>query len=171
VIAPLEVNVAVAQQPTDDGERLLEPLDPMVEGVAEGPVFGFVPAGPQAEDQASATDLVDRCRLLRQHGRVVERGAGHQRAQLHALGHRGQGRQCGPGFPRTPIRFAGIPVQQVVADPQGVEPNPFRGASHVPKLRPAHHALDLGELNADAKRAGHASLVHRPSPRFRHSIC
>ena len=43
-------------------------------------------------------------------------------------------------------------VQQVLAEPDGVEPEVLDGPDHVEELRPADLALDLGELDADLER-------------------
>ena len=50
---PVEVGPAVAHQLPDDGEGLLEPRDPVVEGEPEGGVLPLVPAGAEAEDAAA----------------------------------------------------------------------------------------------------------------------
>ena len=84
VEAPVEVDRAVLQQRPDDRERLLEPVDAMVERDAERPELGLVPAGAEAEDQPAAADLVDRRGLLGEDGGVVERRAGDQRPELDA---------------------------------------------------------------------------------------
>ena len=51
VEAPVEVDGAVLQQRPDDRERLLEPVDAVVEREAEGAELGLVPAGAEAEDR------------------------------------------------------------------------------------------------------------------------
>ena len=60
VVRALEVDLAVLQQPVDDGHRLLEPGDATVEGVAECLELRFVPAGAETEREPAAADLVDR---------------------------------------------------------------------------------------------------------------
>src|SRR5688500_2698275 len=55
-----EVDLPLAQERGDDGQRLLEAGGAVVEGVAEGAELRFVIAGPQAQNQPAAADLVDR---------------------------------------------------------------------------------------------------------------
>src|SRR6185503_17926725 len=57
---PVEVDGALTQEGADDGERLLEPIDAVIEREAERAELRVVPAGAETEDQAAATDLVDR---------------------------------------------------------------------------------------------------------------
>ena len=58
--------------------------------------------------------------------------------------HASHGPRGGPVLPS---------IEQVLADPDRVEPEVLDGAGHVEELRPADLALDLGELDADLERA------------------
>ena len=145
----LEINGAVTQQAADDRERLLEAVDPVVVRVAERPELGLVPAGPEAEHQPASADLVDGHRLLGEQRRVVEARAGDERAELHPARDRGDRREGRPRLPR-PARLAIRPaIEQVLAEPDRVEPEVLDRPDHVEQLRPAHLPLDLGKLDAD----------------------
>ena len=122
VEAPVEVDRAILQQCPDDRERLLEPVDAMVERDAEGAELGLVPAGAQAEDQPAAADLVDRRGLLGEDSRVVERRAGDQRAELDAVGDRSDRGENRPGLPRPTRGSVGPAIEEVLAEPDGVIP-------------------------------------------------
>src|SRR5204862_6539215 len=80
VEAPVEVDRAVPEQRPDDRERLVETGDPLLEREAEGPELDVVPARAEPEDEAATRDLVDRRRLLREQGGIVEAGAGDERS-------------------------------------------------------------------------------------------
>lgn len=90
--AAVEVAAAIPQEAPDDGEGLLEPRYPPVEGEAEGGVLPFVPACPEAEDEATTGDAVDGGGHLGEHGRRVKARGGDEGSQLDALGDRGE---CG----------------------------------------------------------------------------
>ena len=156
VPAAVEVDGAVAQERPDDRERLLEPVDPVVVRVAVGAELGLVPAGAEAEDEPAATHLVDRGGLLGEQGRVVEVRAGDQRPELDPRRRGGDRRQQRPRLPRAAGRPILPAIEEVLADPHGVEPEVLDRAGHVEELGPADLALDLGELDADLERAaGH----------------
>ena len=93
VPAAVEVDGALAQERPDDRERLLEPVDPVVEREAEGAELGLVPAGAEAEHEPAAAELVDRGGLLGEQRRVVEVRAGDERPELDPRGRRGDRRQ------------------------------------------------------------------------------
>ena len=118
-------------------------------GKPKARVLGLVPAGAEAQDQAAAADLVDRRGLLREHRRRVEARRGDERPQADPAGRGGDRGEHRPALPR-PARV-GDPrpaVQQVVADPDGVEADVLDPAGHRQLLRPAHDALHLGQLDA-----------------------
>ena len=140
------------EQRPDDGERLLEARDAVVERGAEGRELHVVPARAEPQDEPAAGDLVDRGRLLREHERRVERGRGDQRSQRDPIGGLGEGRQGRPRLPWSAALAARVPVQQVVAHPDRVEAHLLRQPCDRAQLRPADLALDLGELDADADR-------------------
>ena len=103
----------------------------------------------EPEHEAPAADLVDRRRHLRQHARRVEARAGHERPEPHALGHRRERAQQRERLPRRALRLV---IEQVVAEPDRLEPDLLGRPRHREVLGPAHVALDLGELDADAHR-------------------
>jgi hypothetical protein len=156
---PLERDAFAGQEPADDLEGLLESGPTVVEGKPEGPELDLVPPRAEAEHQAAAADLIDRGRHLGQDAGDVERGTRHQRAQPDPLGHGGQPGQERPRLPRTALRSAVAPVQEVVADPQGIEAHLLRRAGHGHILGPRDPALDLWELDAHAKPPGHGPEV------------
>ena len=139
------------EQPADDLERLLEPRDAVIERHTERVELRSVPSCPEAEDETSAADLVDRRGHLREHGRLVEAGARDQRPQSDALGHRRETGQQGPGFPGSALGPTVVAVQEVVTHPHRVEPDVLGRASHGDVLGPTHLAFDLRKLHTDAK--------------------
>ncbi len=77
----------------EDLERLFEPIDTLGrfrKFQAETVVLLGIPAGPDPQDQASAADVIDGGRLLRQQRRMTEGVAAHQHAETNA---RCQGRE------------------------------------------------------------------------------
>ena len=82
-------------------------------------------------------------------------GARHERPQGDALGGAGQGGPHGPHLPRPALVPVLAAVQQVVAQPDRVEPDLLGGACEVDVLGPADLAFDLGELDTDAQGTGH----------------
>ena len=48
-----------------------------------------------------------------------------------------------------------VAVEEVVADPDRVEADPLGGPRHLRQLRPAHDALDLGELDSNLQWPRH----------------
>ena len=169
VPAAVEVDGAVAQERPDDRERLLEPVDPVVVRVAVGAELGLVPAGAEAEDEPAATQLVDRGGLLGEQGGVVEVRAGDERPELDPRRRGGDRGQERPRLPRAAGRPVLPAIEEVLADPDGVEPEVLDRAGHVEELGPADLALDLGELDADLERAGgrRRSSSKRSGPRRR----
>ena len=87
------------QQPPDDREGLLEARHPVVVGQAERAELLLVPARAESEHEAAATHLRERRGHPRDQPGWMERRAGHQRAELHALG---AGRERGEQRPRVP---------------------------------------------------------------------
>ena len=125
----VEVDLAVAQQRPDDGEGLFEPTDSLVVCEAEGVVFSPVPAGAEPEDQPSLRDRVDGGRLFRKHRRCVETGAGDERPDLDPFsrgGDRSEGCPCFPWASGT----VGQVVDEMIANPDRVEPGLLRGTCH-----------------------------------------
>jgi hypothetical protein len=150
-----EVDVPLTQQGADDRQRLGEAVDAPIEGETEGPVLALVPPGAEAEDQPPAGDAIDGCRMLGEHRRRVEPDRRDERSELHPLGDRGEGGERRPHLPWSPRHLARKVVEQVVAVPHRVEPDPLGGARHRDQFRPQHPALDLGELHAHSAGPGH----------------
>ena len=59
-------------------------------------------------------------------------------------------------------RFAGQPIEEVIADPDRVEPERLGAPGKRDVLRPADLALDLGELDADLEWAAHLESLADP---------
>ena len=82
------------EQPADDGERLLEPVDPLpggLEGQARRLIFRPVPARAEAELKAAAGQMVQGRGLVGDEHRMPEIVGQDQRAHVQA----GRGRGCG----------------------------------------------------------------------------
>src|SRR5439155_5287484 len=109
------------EEAADDVEALLEPRGAAVEGDPERLELRGVPAGPEAEYETAAADLVDRGRPPRQQPGRRERGARHQRADRRSLRLDRQPGERRPRVPWAAFLAAIAAVEQVVADPQGVE--------------------------------------------------
>ena len=107
VVRAVEVDPPVAEQAVDDGDRLLEAADAVVVGVAEGDVVGLVPAGAEAEDEATAGDFVDGVGDLGQQRRVAVTGAGDEGTDLDARGDGGERGDVRPALPR-PLRLQAL---------------------------------------------------------------
>jgi hypothetical protein len=72
------------QQALDDGQRFVQPRDPLPRGIEGDPrrgVLGLVPAGPDAELAPPAGDQVEAGRLVRHDGRMPEVVRQHDGAQ------------------------------------------------------------------------------------------
>ena len=142
----------------------------MVLREAERLELRLVPAGPKAQNEPAAADLVDRGGLFGKQRRVMEIRTSDQGTQLDPRGRGGDGGQRRPGLPWPSGRAVRPAIEQMLADPHGVETEVLDRADHVEQFRPADLALDLGELDADlersASRGGHGpkgrSSVGRP---------
>ena len=123
----MEVDPALANQGTDDRERLLEPGDAVVEGEAERGVLALVPSGAEAEHEAPAGDPVDGRGHLGQHRRRVEARRRDERSELHARGHGSDRRQRRPHLPR-PARHAAAAGRRADGRRARVESRPTSSA-------------------------------------------
>jgi hypothetical protein len=159
----VEVDLPVAQEGPDDREGLLEAGDPVVEREAEAAVLGLVPAGTEPDDQPAVGDLVDRGGELREHRRRMEARRGDERPDLDPRGDRGDPSEGGPGLPGAARLAVLVAVEEVVAEPDRVEPDRLRGHRHRAQLRPADDPLDLGELDADLQGSRHGGNDTRPA--------
>lgn len=121
VVLPFEIDVTVTKQWLDDLHGLVEAGYAMIERQPERLVLRLVPSCADAQDQAPAADFVGGRRHLRQDRRIAEGIAQHQHADLHAPGRLSERGQHGPGFPYSPRGLTGIPVQEVVGEPEAVE--------------------------------------------------
>jgi hypothetical protein len=54
-----------------------------------------------------------------------------------------------------------VSIKEVIAHPERVKPRLFRGYGDRAQLRPTHHALNLGKLDADSKRLSTHSVASR----------
>lgn len=148
VILAVEVDLPISKQRADDGERLLESADPPVVGEPEGVVFPAVPACAETHNESTLRDGVDRRSLLGEHRWRMETGAGDERADLDPVGDGGNCCKGRPGLPRTP-RPCGQVVEQVIADPERVEPCRLRDAAHRQVFGKRDLPLDFWKLNAN----------------------
>jgi hypothetical protein len=134
------------QESPDDGERLLEPVDAparAVERDARRAVLGLVPAGPDAELEAAAGQMVQARRLVRHDRGMAEVVGEHHRAHVQALGHRGSGRQRAERGQLLAERAR----REVITDKQGTDPR----------------VLDAARV-IGPRRAVQDGLAHHPEP-------
>ena len=131
----------------------------------------FQPA-PRATRKPAAADFVDGGSRAGEQGRLAERRAGDERAELDPRRHGGERREHRPAVPRPALGATVAPVEQVVADPQRVEARLLGGARDRRQLGPANLALDLGQLEPDphAQNASNAggslgiAVISRQTP-------
>ena len=64
-----------------------------------------------------------------------------------------------PGLPRAAGGRSSPAIEEVLADPDGVEAEVLDRPGHVEELGPADLALDLGELDADLERAAGVAVI------------
>ena len=167
VVPALERHALAAEQPADDRERLLEARHRPVERDAERAELRLVPAGADAEDEATAGDLVDRRGHARDESGRMERRRRDQRPQPHALGRRGERGERRPHVPRAALRPAVAAVEHVVAEPQRVEARRFGGArdrERAPASAPRARPPAAGRRSAVAPRSRHDHGVRRELP-------
>src|SRR5919198_1546430 len=121
--------------------------------------LGPVPAGPDAQDEPAAADLVDGRGHLREDAWPMEVQARDEGAQADALGGSGERCQERPGIPGTTFGPPVAPIEVVVADPDRVEARFLGGPRHPAVLRPPDLAFDLGQLDADPDRWRHGGSL------------
>src|SRR5262245_13334690 len=147
-------NAVPVEQPAEDRERLLETSETVVDGEAEGLVFGIVPSGSDAQDLPTGADLVQRGGHLRQQSGMTEARAHHERPELHAVRHRREGRQDRPGLVHRLDGSVIEPVEEVVEHPDRVETGILGGRGERPNVRPRWHRtvpVDLGREQDDTE--------------------
>src|SRR6266567_5088367 len=93
----------------------------MVEGQSECMILRFVPSGSDTYYQAAVAYLVNGGGHFRQYCGVAEGVACDESADLDASCRFGQCRQHGPALPDSTGRFTGIPVEEMVRQPDTVE--------------------------------------------------
>ena len=164
VEAAAERDGAAGLQPVEDLERLLEPVDAFGcrrQRDAVAAVLVLVPAGPEAEDQPPAADVVDRDRLLEEHGRVAERVARDKHAEADPRRPRGERCQQRPRLV-TGVLGRPVGVEQVVDEPGVIEPELLGEREVVEHLGPA--AVRLAQEEAETDRWGRGGGLVRGSP-------
>ncbi len=138
----------------------------MVERVSERLKLRLVPAAPQTEDEASATDLVDLGGHLGRQCGVPERHRQDERADLDARRDRCDRGQDGPALVNA-LGLAILPEDEVVGAPDRVQPVLVGGDRHGPQGRPAtglalgqrQHQSDLHGAHASGQRASAPGTV------------
>ena len=154
IVRPSWVERPVAQHRGDDAEAVLEARESIVERDVVARELDLVPAGADAEDDATATHLVERLGHLREEGRVAEGEGQDVRAELDpGRGRRERGQQR-PRLPGAAPVAVGITEADVVRHPDGIEADGLGAVRHRPDVRPArgaavHRSLDVREVEAE----------------------
>ena len=137
VVRALEVRPARAQEGHDDLERLLEAADHMVLGQPEGVgLLARVP-GTEPEDEPPAADLVQRLDRLGGDRGIAMQGGHDPGADLHSRGRGGHGPGHRDALPPAVDRSVGLAPQQLVRDPDRVEPHRLSPEGQFADLDPA----------------------------------
>jgi len=126
VARPVVGHLVAVEQPPDDPDGLVEPLEPLAGAGLELDPVGLVlqaePGAAKAEDRAAAADVVEGDRLLGDQGRVAEGVGGAERAEAHPA-------RCTwptpPASPPVEDRLVGV------AEEVGRDPASLRVAVHV----------------------------------------
>ena len=127
-------------------------------GSPNAPELLLVPPGAEPCHDAAAGELVDCRKLSREDARLVERRAGDERAELDVLRDAGEPRERREAIPRPALRPPVAAVEQVVADPERVEPALLAGPRDRGQLTVAHDPLHLRQLEPKSHgRAQNAS--------------
>ena len=98
VVRAVEGDGLAADERRDDAKRLLEPLEAVVEGIAEGAVLLEVPSGAKPEGDAATAHRIRRGRHLREQPRRPVGGAHDQLSDLDSARSRGYGRNDRPSL-------------------------------------------------------------------------
>src|SRR5262249_49602719 len=129
VVATLEVDPAVAEERHEDLERLLEPVDAMVVGVAERRVLRRMGAAPEAEDQPALAHLAGSGDHLREEPGIAKPSPEDEAADRHPQRPRGQRAEERPRLPGPAgLALRDAPVRrvaddEVVRNEQRIEPD------------------------------------------------
>ena len=161
---PVVVDPFTVEQPPDQPDRLVETVEPFAkartEVEPERVMLGLEPAPTEAEDEASARQVVDRGGELRGQPRTAERVGTDEEAQADALGRRGERRDRRPAFELRVGRIA-LVGQQVIVDPQRIPAGALDRETRVAQLGPGR-SLDP-ERRAEAHRSPRARVAYRRS--------
>ena len=151
-VAAVERHPLAREQAPDDLEGLGKAGDTPLDRQPEDRVLDLHRARAEPEHEPPAGDLVDRGRHLRDQAGRMEARTSDERPEPDALGDGGQRRQQRPCLPRAALFPAVAAVQEVVAEPDRVEPGLLGRLRHRQVFGPAHVTLDLGQLDADSHR-------------------
>src|SRR5680860_512275 len=146
MVCALEVDITITQESVNDLHRFLEATDPVVERKPKGIIFRLMPAGAKTQDKSPATDLVDGVCHLGNQGRVAKAGAGNERRDFDALCGGGQGGKQRPDIPRPLGMHTGKPKEQMIGQPDGVEPDLVYALGNGQNLFPANRFAAPGPL-------------------------
>ena len=140
VEAPLVGHGLAVQEPPYQGHGLGQPVQPFPDAAPEVEpeclVLALEPAGADAQDRAAAGDVVDRDRHLGREAGVAEGVGGDHVAEPRPPGDRADRGQRGPAL-ELGVRPVSLVGQQVVVDPQVVEPGGLGVQDRIAQLRPA----------------------------------
>ena len=82
----------------------------------------------------------------------MKAGAGHERTKRNPARDRRDPSELGPRFPGPAGAIGLVTVQEMVANPDGVEADLLTEPNHGRDFRPANLAFHLGQLEADLQR-------------------
>jgi hypothetical protein len=140
VVAPLERRLFVRQQPIDDLDILTEAGDPLLRAPvldAHHPIRGIDhQAGPQADVEPAAGDVIGRQRLQRKVGGVPQGNLGDQGRQANPGGCLGNGGNLGPQLEPRPLVPG--PIDKMVGEADAVEPELLDLAAAAQEFGPGH---------------------------------
>ena len=143
VVAALEGGAALRPQRRDDLARLVQPLQPLAQGIERNAVrlvLVLLPAGAEAEQQPPARDDVDLRGHLGHDGRVAVGVAEHDRAHAHARHQRGQRAERAQRFQHRALTLLRV-GQEVIGHAGDV---PARRLQVFPEVQDARPRLPTG---------------------------
>src|SRR4051812_481837 len=147
----------------DDGDRLGEAADAVIEWVTKGDVLRLVPTGAKTKNETATGDLIDGIGDLREQGRVSKRGAAHQRTDLDSGGYRRQSREERPALPWSLHVLTGEAIDEMIRVPDGIEAEIFGQPGQLDEIAPArrratHLPLGVGQDQSDLQWPGLRSV-------------